>query len=321
MSLPVHNLKPRRVRVVHTTTYQYATPVDRSEHWVKLHPVHDWRQHVIDSRITIEPAVEIVECEDVFGNWASRFEVPGPYSSLKIHAESVIDLVEIDPFSFARKPINRPVFPISWMPWERTMLAPYLTPDELPNTNLRGLYDYAMTFVTANKGDIMETLFNINLDIFRTYKYAPQSTTLATTAYDVFANKQGVCQDFANLFITMARLLNIPARYVCGYIFTGNVGADASHAWVQLYIPDIGWKGFDPTNGSLPQQDHIRLSVGRHYRDTAPTSGAIYGGGGESMFVNVSVQDVNDLDPAVQPRDSIATSDISASAMPVLLSV
>jgi len=78
----------------------------------------------------------------------------------------------------------------------------------------------------------------------------------------VLHNKRGVCQDFANLMICMARLLNIPARYVCGYIYTGNTGeaiaqSDASHAWVQLYLPNIGWKGFDPTNGVLPATDHV----------------------------------------------------------------
>jgi transglutaminase-like putative cysteine protease len=108
-----------------------------------------------------------------------------------------------------------------------------------------------------------------------------------------------VCQDFSNLFITMARLLNLPARYVCGYIFTGNTGesraqSDASHAWVQLYIPTVGWKGFDPTNGILPHMDHVRVGVGRHYRDTAPATGTIYSQAVETMTVDVEVTDVSD---------------------------
>lgn len=288
----------RRVKVKHVTRYQYQTPVERSEHWLHLRPIHDWRQQVISSRISVSPAVELVEYEDVFGNWASRCSIQQPYDQLRIEVESVVDVLDVDPFAFSRRPINRPTFPIAWMPWERTMLAPYLTPDELANTQLREIYDYAMSFVTHNRGDIMETLFNINLEFFRNYQYVSGSTTLATSAYDVMRSRQGVCQDFANLFITMARLLGIPARYVCGYIFTGNTGqsrtgSDASHAWVQLYIPDIGWKGFDPTNGTLPQTDHVRVAVGRHYRDTAPTGGTIYGGGqGETMTVEVEVDDV-----------------------------
>jgi transglutaminase-like putative cysteine protease len=288
----------RRVRVRHTTTYHYDNPVERSEHWLHLRPVHDWRQHIVSSRISLDPAVELVEFEDVFGNAASRCVVAGPYTELKIEAESIVDVVEIDPFAFSRRPINRPTFPISWMPWEHTVLSPYLIPEELPPTQLRELNDYARSFVKANRYDVMETLFNINLELFRNYRYTPGSTTLATNPYDVLRSRQGVCQDFSNLFIMLARLLGIPARYVCGYIYTGNTGdtragSDASHAWVQLYIPDIGWKGFDPTNGNLPQLDHIRVAVGRHYRDTAPITGTIFGGGGgERMGIEVQVTEI-----------------------------
>jgi len=289
----------RRVKVRHTTTYHYQTPVERSEHWLHLRPIHDWRQQVVSSRISVSPAVEMVEMEDVFGNWASRCIVLGPYTELKIEAESVVDVLDVDPFSFSRRPINRPKFPIAWMPWETTMLSPYLMPQELPHTQIRDLYDYAMSFVSKNNGDIMETLFNINLEFYSAFKYTPGSSSLATSPYDVLLRKQGVCQDFSNLFITMARLLGIPARYVCGYVFTGNTGAsraasDASHAWVQLYIPDIGWKGFDPTNGTLPQTDHVRVAVGRQYRDTAPTGGTIFGSGGlgETMSVDVDITDI-----------------------------
>ena len=138
------------------------------------------------------------------------------------------------------------------------------------------LYDYAMSFVERNRRDLMETLFDINLTLFRQYQYVPDSTSLETTPYQTFTSKKGVCQDFANVFITLARLLGIPARYVCGYIYTGNTGeararSDASHAWVQLYIPGIGWKAFDPTNGILPAHRpcprRLRPALPRHRPD------------------------------------------------------
>ena len=103
----------------------------------------------------------------------------------------------------------------------------------------------------------------------------------------MFTSKKGVCQDFANLFICMARLLGIPARYVCGYVYTGNTGA--SHAWLQLYIPEVGWRGFDPTNGVLASTNHIRVAYGRHYRDATPTSGTLYSSARETMTVDVQV--------------------------------
>ena len=190
------------------------------------------------------------------------------------------------------------------------MLAPYLTPVELADTQLQEIYEYAMEFVNRNGGDLMETLFAINLSFLRDFRYVPGCTDVGTTAFQVYLTRAGVCQDFTNLFITMARLLGIPARYVCGYLYTGNSGergdagdmgdagnsrapSDATHAWVQLYIPNIGWKDFDPTNGVLPQTDHVRVAHGRHFRDATPTAGTLYGKASETMAVEVEVTDAH----------------------------
>lgn len=266
-------------------------------HRLHLHPLDDWRQNIRSYHLRLDPPVPFVEYEDVFGNWTTRFEINQPYTQLRIHAESEVDVQDIDPFAFADLPIRPPSYPVAWMPWERTMLAPYLTPEELPDTQLTEIYDYAMGFVERNNRDLMQTLFAINMELYRNYEYVPGSTTLETTPFEVFTRRKGVCQDFATLFICMARLLGIPARYVCGYVFTGNNGldraqSDASHAWVQLYIPNIGWKGFDPTNGVLPHQDHVRVGYGRHWRDVTPTSGTIYSPANETMTYSVVVQDI-----------------------------
>jgi len=286
----------RKLRVVHPTRYTYDKPVERSVHKLHLCPVNDWDQKVLAHVLTLKPEVEANEFEDVFGNWVTTFEVNTPYTELSISADSIVELYDVEPFGFAKKKVE-PTFPLAWMPWEQAMLAPYLRPIELPDTELVELFDYAMSFVKKNEQDLMETLFDINLTIFREYKYAPGSTNLATTPYEVFVNKQGVCQDFANLFICLGRLLGIPARYVCGYVYTGNVGehraaSDASHAWVQLYIPNIGWKGFDPTNGILPETSHVRVGYGRHYRDVTPTSGTLYTPVKETMTTEVTVTDI-----------------------------
>jgi transglutaminase-like putative cysteine protease len=209
-----------------------------------------------------------------------------------------VEVLDVDPFDFARSLTPRPTFPLVWMPWELKMLQPYLTPQEIPDTQLKEIYDYAMSFANDNKNDVLETLFAINLALFRQYQYVPGCTNLATTAFDVLSTKRGVCQDFSNLFITMARMLLIPARYVCGYIYTGNTGetraqSDASHAWVQLYIPNVGWKGFDPTNGILTHQDHVRVGVGRNYRDVSPVTGTLYSPASESMRIDVEVADLD----------------------------
>jgi transglutaminase-like putative cysteine protease len=288
-------LSTRKLIVRHRTTYHYDKPVERSKHRLHARPITDRRQLLESFELSVSPAVAVMEFEDVFGNMTSAFEIFEPYTELTVEATSRVTLLDTDPFAFANVPI-RPQFPIVWMPWEQKMLTPYLQSQELPDTQLAELYDYAMSFVKANNGDLMETLFNINLMLFREYQYVPGSTTVATTPFEVFLNKKGVCQDFANLFITMARLLGLPARYVCGYLHTGNTGesraaADASHAWVQLYIPQVGWKGFDPTNGVLPATGHVRVAVGRNYRDTTPMKGTLYTAANEMMTVDVEVRD------------------------------
>ncbi|MBL8830689.1 MAG: transglutaminase family protein [Planctomycetaceae bacterium] len=281
----------RKFRVRHTTQFQYDRPIEHSIHRLHLRPVHDWKQQVVEHRLLLNPDIAGVEYEDAFGNWTTFYEVSQPYEAMTVTAESIVMLEDVDPFAFASLP-TRPTFPVSWMPWDQKMLLPYLTPIELPETQLLEIYDYAKSFVDRNQHDLLETLFDINLTLFREYRYVSGSTNLATTPYDVLVNKQGVCQDFANLFICMARLLELPARYVCGYI---HIGTDdqpvqvASHAWVQVYIPRVGWKGFDPTNGCLPSTAHLRVAVGRHYRDTAPVSGTLYTMAHETMQTHVEM--------------------------------
>jgi transglutaminase-like putative cysteine protease len=169
-------------------------------------------------------------------------------------------------------------------------MSPYLLPPELYESELRELSDYAMSFVDRNDRDLLETFLDMNDTIYRDFQYVSGSTTLATTPYDVFTSRRGVCQDFANLMICMARLLNVPARYRVGYIYENKIQSDASHAWVELYLPWNGWRGFDPTNGCLAGPDHIRVACGRNYRDATPTGGTIYkGGAGETLEVSVKV--------------------------------
>ena len=288
---------PSRVLSVrHETRYRYDRQVARSVHRLHLRPIQDGRQTLLDFRLTIAPEPKVVEFEDVFGNCAAHFELHRPYGELSVIAESTVAIADGDPFAFARGAVHQ-TFPIAWMPWERLMLHPYLQPVELPETQLKALYDYALSFVERNNYVLLEILFAINLTFFREYEYVPGSTNLETTPYEVYATRRGVCQDFANLFICLARLLGIPARYVCGYVFTGNTSeararSDASHAWVQVYIPAVGWKDFDPTNGVLPRTDHVRVGYGRHYRDTAPTSGTLFSPAVETMTTDVLVADL-----------------------------
>lgn len=288
----------QRFFVTHRTEYNYSKAVERSSHAFRLLPVHDRLQTLINNQLTITVDGEKLpngvrgEFEDVFGNRTRKVVIERPYSVLTIESASTVEVLDTDPLSF--RPIHaRTTIPLVWMPWQRQVLQPFLLPQELPESELSELVDYAMSFVKRNDFDLFDTLLDINSTIFKEYEYRQGATNVYTTPFEVYVNRKGVCQDFTNLFICLARLLGVPARYVCGYIYTGpkhpnQRQAEASHAWIQVYLPEIGWKGFDPTNGILTQTDHIRVAVGRTYVDATPTSGTIYvGGGGERLDVEV----------------------------------
>lgn len=288
--------EPRRLSVRHHTAYTYTNDVEYSAHILRLSPLQDANQKLIDFKFTLSLDSNILHFEDVFGNQSMNFILNQPYRELAITTESI---VEIPPsFIDFSHPLRQIMIPLFWTPWQRQMMSPYLLPVELPETELKVLSDYAMSFVERNHYNLLDTVLNINDTIYRDYQYTPGATTLYTTPFQVFSMRKGVCQDFASLFICLARLLNIPARYRVGYIYTGGnyenkLQSDASHAWVELYLPNIGWLGFDPTNDIIVNQDHVRVACGRNYLDATPTSGTIYKGGfGESLFVDVKVNEL-----------------------------
>jgi transglutaminase-like putative cysteine protease len=277
--------------------YRYQKPVEHSTHMLRLTPFHDHMQRVLAHELEVSVDCRARVFEDVFGNAVRKLLVETPFEELRITARSKVAVLDTDPLSY--NPLHaRTTIPLVWMPWQRHMLTPYLLPPELPETQLLELSDYARGFVRRNDDDLLDTLLDINATIFADYEYVQGATTVYTTAWEVYERRRGVCQDFTNLFICLARLLGVPARYVCGYVHTGpkhsnQLQSEASHAWVQLYLPEVGWKGFDPTNGILTQTDHVRVAVGRNYVDATPTSGTIYvGGGGETLTATVRVEPV-----------------------------
>lgn len=296
--------EPRVLDVIHRTVYRYEQPVERSTHLLRLTPVFDHLQQVRAHSLSVSVPAQSREYVDVFGNRVRRLAIETPFSEMVIESRSTVEVRDTDPVG--DEPLRiRSTIPLVWMPWQRQILDTYLLPFELPETELGELAEYAMSFVKRNDYDLLDTLLDINQTIYREYAYKQGATNLLTSAFDVYVNRHGVCQDFTNLMICLARLLGVPARYVCGYIYTGPKSApilanqrqgEASHAWVQVYLPQLGWIGFDPTNGIMTQTDHVRIAVGRNYLDATPTSGTIFvGGGGESLSVDVRVEPTGTL--------------------------
>ncbi|HKK50439.1 MAG TPA: class II glutamine amidotransferase [Myxococcota bacterium] len=298
--------------VVHETRYRYEHPVERSSHRFCLHPVGDQRQEILEHSLEISVEGLSRDFEDVFGNRATILEVTAPFQEMTITSRSVLRVEGVMP-SHLKSPLRRDQIPLVWMPWQRQMMQAYLMPPELPEAELRELSEFAMSFVERNDYDLVETLLDLNRTIYRDFVYVPGSTTIQTTPFQVYVQRRGVCQDFANVLICLARLLGVPARYRVGYIYTGGsyenkIQSDASHAWAEVYLPWMGWFGFDPTNGCLAGSDHVRVACGRQFRDAAPTTGTIYRGGGlETLEVGVRVERLEDEESA--PNAFSNTSD------------
>jgi transglutaminase-like putative cysteine protease len=296
---PAASASGRTLAIEHRTHYAYERPVERSSHRLLLQPLEDRTQRILEYSLQLEPNVARNEYEDVFGNLALNFEIERPFSELEVVSRAVVH-VESRPSLEERTAERRHSIPIAWMPWQRQMLSAYLLPPELPETQLRELSEFAMSFVERNDYDLVSTLLDLNQTIYRDFEYVSGATTNETTAFEVYESRRGVCQDFANLLICLARLLNVPARYRMGYIYTGadyanKVQSEASHAWVELYVPWVGWHGFDPTNGIQVGSDHVLVACGRNYRDATPTSGTIYRGAGlETLTISVRVEEVTD---------------------------
>jgi len=286
----------RLYSIAHDTVYRYSAPVEKSHHTFRLRPIHDRFQEVLEHELLISVPGQRREFDDVFGNHAVHFAVTEPFSELRIESRSVVRVLR-SPELVGPDPLPRRVtIPVVWMPWQHQMMLPYLLPPELPEWELHELADYARAFVSRNSHDLVWTLLDMNRTLYRELTYQSGSTLLETTPYEVYRTRRGVCQDFANLLILLARLERVPARYRVGYIHTGadyanRIQSEASHAWVDVYLPWSGWRGLDPTNGLVTELDHIRVAAGRNYRDATPTSGVIEAGGGdETLEVRVRVE-------------------------------
>jgi transglutaminase-like putative cysteine protease len=195
------------------------------------------------------------------------------------------------------------------MPWDR--VEPYCRENSIFSEDCLGalefLYptslikklpvfrEYTMPSFPEDR-PVLEAVMDLTCRIHKDFKFDPKATTVATPLEEVMKNRRGVCQDFAHLQIACLRTMNIPARYVSGYLETDPppgkprlVGADASHAWVSFFSPDHGWIDVDPTNNLLPSSRHITVAWGRDYNDVSPVRGVILGSGDHSLKVSVDV--------------------------------
>lgn len=263
-----------RVRVHHATTYAYAFPAERVVQALRVQPSEHEGQQVIHWRVDIDVDGVLRMRRDAFGNCLHIFSADQAVSALTLRVTG-----EVETRDTAGVVRGAP---------ETFGPAIFLRSTELtaPDATLRS---WALE---SAGGEPLDQLHRLMARLHAEMSFDPTATHVATAAADAFAQRRGVCQDYAHIFIAAARCLGIPARYVSGHLARHELQAqDAAHAWAEAHVPDLGWVAFDAANGVCAGEAHLRVATGLDYLDAAPMRGARRGGGEERLSVAVHARD------------------------------
>jgi transglutaminase-like putative cysteine protease len=261
-----------RAQIRHLTEYHYPQAASDSFNQVRLKPAHDDAQSLLSFKLEVQPQVQILESKDYFGTTVHHFHLLEPHHHLSIEASSLV-VKHPKPF-----PTSAPAWSLEQ---HRSALyeflgasqrVPLLQPERIGYTPLQP------------QDDLLEYLLRLNAHIKQHFAYQTGATDVHTPLEDFLAQGAGVCQDFVHLMLALC-------RYVSGYVYAGQdfLGAAATHAWLEAFVPSAGWIGFDPTNNVLETENHIKIGIGRDYDDTPPLHGLRRGGGLERLDVAVTV--------------------------------
>lgn len=288
-------------RVKHVTTYRYGEPVLLAHHLAHLTPRQTPHQTCLRAqlRITPQPAEIDESGVDYYGNPTAFFGLRDPHGILTVQVISKVEVRARElPAADRGEPWAGPRDPLAGLSGEALVeVADFCfdSPYAAASPDIRA---YAEASFPPGR-PLMGCLLDLNSRIRNEFSYDPAATTVATPLSEVLAQRRGVCQDFAHLFIACVRAMGLPARYVSGYLLTKPPpgkpklrGADASHAWVSVFLPEFGWIDFDPTNNCLPNEEHVTLGWGRDFDDVSPLRGVVLGGGEHRLKVGVDVEPV-----------------------------
>jgi len=271
-----------RIRISHTTRYRYDRPPTSVTQLLRLAPRHHEGQYVMDWRIDLSVDCRLHQHEDAFGNIAHSFTAEGPLEALSVAVEGEVDTQETH--GVVRGAVER--FPPALYLRETALTMPD-----------SAIVDFADTVrADASTGDRLALMHALLAALNREMTFDTDPTHTTTTAAEAFALQRGVCQDLTHIFITAARHLGAPARYVAGHLCRtdGVTAQEAGHAWAEIHVEDLGWVGFDPTNGVCVTDAHVRVAIGLDYLGAAPVRGSRHGGAGENLQVAVHVAQARD---------------------------
>jgi len=284
-----------KYKLKHQTLYTYVNEVHNYQSILCLQPRNSTKQICTNFKVMIEPKPsKIYSRTDYFGNIQHYFSLHESHKSLKVTVSSEIEVLHnlVQPLNAITCEEARSKFQTDHA--LKIEVLQYQLPSQYISWN-EDIVAFAETCLIPNVS-LFESILDLIKKIYTEFQFKSGSTNVNTPLNTVLKERKGVCQDFSHLAIASLRSVGIPARYVSGYIETlppkGKPkleGSDASHAWISVYIPEMGWCEFDPTNNMIPQQRHIVNAYGRDFADVSPLKGIIFSYGDHKVKVAVDV--------------------------------
>jgi transglutaminase-like putative cysteine protease len=270
-----------RLEIVHSTHFEYTGPIAESVMEVRLRPMDGAGQRCVDFALELSSGLKPRTYVDGYGNHVHYFNLVKPHTRLSITSRSTVHTGlarDRDPGEELVLDFLRFRSPVKDVPGVRELAREHAISD------------------SATPDDIERALDELTLRISRDFTYDRAATNVYSAVDEVLELRAGVCQDFAHLFIAVARAMGVPARYVSGYIHLPEerTGTTASHAWGEAWVPGKGWIGYDATRPVRTSEHHVRVAVGRDYSDAAPTRGIYVGSAAGAMKVRVRTRELTD---------------------------
>jgi transglutaminase-like putative cysteine protease len=276
------------LHLIHRTTFVYAGPVQDSFNEVRLYPVSDATQQCRSFDLRLSPSASTRSYADFYGNTVHYFDVAEHHTKLVIEAASVVETTPL---------ADRPAIPVVSVTElerspEREMVAEFYSTSHYVPLEVE-LWREAQDALASGRADVWSDVRRLGEHVRRTFTYMPKTTGVNTRATEALKLRTGVCQDFAHVHLGLCRSVGIPARYVSGYFFNDTRRPreiEASHAWVEAYIPGYGWAAYDPTHDRPVDERYVKIAVGRDYGDIRPVNGTYRGAPTRWLKVKVSVR-------------------------------
>ena len=278
--------------IKHISSYLYASPARQCVMLLCLQPRDDRGQRLLHFEIETEPPSSLSTETDCFGNTRHVLNIHRDHESLEITARS-----KVEPAPFRQLPDG--LGADAWQEidsWKASFIHWDFTHASMLAKSSPALASFVDRNGIKRADDPLKDLLRLSDTLHSSFHYVPGSTSVASPIEHILESGRGVCQDYAHVMIAIARSWGIPARYVSGYLhISGPAGEEAqenaTHAWVECLLPELGWVGFDPANKSVSDERHVRIAVGRDYQDVSPTRGIYRGGGQTRLDVDVQVRD------------------------------